>query len=258
MAVYGPKPGKDVQSTRIANRPRLVFDEQHKFRIKNNRSLSHLQETRDFSACNACSIEADRRRQPTFDRPQSSCSRHEVISPPPPPAEQRPSTAAKTKPSRSTLTSTDLERLSRPKSVPPERLSNNCNWSNFIKKRSKYAIKTPYGLCDLTHGNENLENRPPFVNYGGRYSDKQHGQKRTFNSLAVHQLKHHEHEEQRLADVLRERRLRLQAENYFRETEERHAQAQDLHDRAARSSTEYRDNYRPPQNYNAEQIFTRP
>jgi hypothetical protein len=48
------------------------------------------------------------------------------------------------------------------------------------------AIKTPYGLCDLTYGQENAENRPPFVNYGGRYEDKVHGQKRTFNSLAIH------------------------------------------------------------------------
>ena len=48
------------------------------------------------------------------------------------------------------------------------------------------AIKTPYAQCDLFHGQENSENRPPFVNYGGRYSDKQTGEKRTFNSLAIH------------------------------------------------------------------------
>ena len=66
-------------------------------------------------------------------------------------------------------------------------------------------------------------------------------------------MKHHEVEGQRLADILRERRLRLQAENYFCEIEERNAQAQDLRDRAARASTEYRDNYQPPpQNYYAE------
>jgi hypothetical protein len=48
------------------------------------------------------------------------------------------------------------------------------------------AIKTPYAMCDLTYGQENSEHRPPFVNYGGRYDDKQYGEKRTFNSLAIH------------------------------------------------------------------------
>lgn len=62
-------------------------------------------------------------------------------------------------------------------------------------------------------------------------------------------MKHHEAEGQRLTDLLRERRLRLQAENYFRQVEERNARAQDRHDRAARSLTEYRDSYRPPPNY---------
>ncbi len=56
---------------------------------------------------------------------------------------------------------------------------------------------------------------------------------------------------------MHERRLRLQAENYFREMEERRALAQELRDRAARASTEYRDNYRPPQDYNGEQTFSR-
>lgn len=66
-------------------------------------------------------------------------------------------------------------------------------------------------------------------------------------------MKHHEVDEQRLADLLRERRLRLQAENYFREMEARRARAQDLRDRAARSSTEYRDSYRPPREYNVQE-----
>lgn len=70
-------------------------------------------------------------------------------------------------------------------------------------------------------------------------------------------MKHHEVEEQRVADVLRERRLRLQAENYFREMEVRKLRAQELRDRAARSSTEYRDNYRPPQDYQPEGTFSR-
>lgn len=70
-------------------------------------------------------------------------------------------------------------------------------------------------------------------------------------------MKHHEVEERRLAEVLRERRLRLQAETYFREMEERKLRAQELRDRAARSSTEYRDNYRPPQDYHLEGTFSR-
>jgi len=48
------------------------------------------------------------------------------------------------------------------------------------------AINTPYALCNLTINEEDSENRPAFVNYGGRYNDKQGGEKRTFNSAAVH------------------------------------------------------------------------
>ena len=48
------------------------------------------------------------------------------------------------------------------------------------------AIKTPYFSCGLTRNEQDLEGRPPFVNYGGQYNDKQSGQKRTFNSLAIH------------------------------------------------------------------------
>jgi hypothetical protein len=48
------------------------------------------------------------------------------------------------------------------------------------------AIYTPYALCNLTNNEQDSENRPAFVNYGGRYNDKQYGEKRTFNSLAVH------------------------------------------------------------------------
>ncbi len=39
--------------------------------------------------------------------------------------------------------------------------------------------------------------------------------------------------------------------------EERKARAQEIRDRAARSSTEYRDNYRPPQDYHGEGTFSR-
>ena len=57
--------------------------------------------------------------------------------------------------------------------------------------------------------------------------------------------------------MVRERRLRLQAENFFREMEERKARIQEVKDRAARSSTEYRDNYRPPIDYEASGTFAR-
>lgn len=39
--------------------------------------------------------------------------------------------------------------------------------------------------------------------------------------------------------------------------EERKAREQDLRDRAARASTEYRDNFRSPNSYNGEGTFSR-
>lgn len=70
-------------------------------------------------------------------------------------------------------------------------------------------------------------------------------------------MKHREAEEQRLVDVMKERRLRLQAEAYFREMEERKVRAQELRDRAARASTEYRDSFRPPADFQGSGTFTR-
>ncbi|CAF4957935.1 unnamed protein product [Rotaria sp. Silwood1] len=247
-------PEKKNQSKRPSTRSRLVFEEPYTFRVKSEHSLSHLRESREFLPCVACLKETDR-RQETLDRPHSSYIRQQLTRPRS--AEQRPSTGIKKKRFPLPPTPADLERLSRPKTSPPKQISHNCNWDNFIQKKSKYAIKTPYAQCNVTYDQESAEIRPPFVNYGGRYDDKQHGEKRTFNSLAIHQLKHHEVEEQRLADLLRERRLRLQAKIYFREMEERKARAQELRDRAARASTEYRDNYRPPQDYNGEGTFSR-
>lgn len=55
---------------------------------------------------------------------------------------------------------------------------------------------------------------------------------------------------------MKERRLRLQAETYFREMQERQDRAQELRDRAARASTEYRDNFRPPSDYQHEPTGT--
>ncbi len=121
-----------------STRPRLVYDEPHVFRMKNERSLSHLQESRELLPCVACSKEADR-RQEILTRPNSSYIRQRS-TPPPSSVEQRPSTATKKKSSPSPPTRADLERLSRPKTVPPERILNNCNWNNFIKKKSKYGI----------------------------------------------------------------------------------------------------------------------
>ncbi|CAF1448296.1 unnamed protein product [Rotaria sordida] len=248
-------PEKKDQSKRSSStRSRLVFEEPHIFRVKSERSLPQLQETREFLPCVACLKEANR-RQETFNRPHSSYTHQQLTRPRS--SEPRPSTGIEKKHCPAPPTPANLERLSRPKTFSPEQISNNYNWNNFIQKKSKYAIKTPYAQCNVTYNQENSEIRPPFVNYGGRYDDKQHGEKRTYNSLAVHQLKHHKAEEQRLADLLRERRLRLQAKMYFREMEERKARAQELRDRAARASTEYRDNYRPPYDYNGEGTFSR-
>jgi hypothetical protein len=132
-------PVKKDQTKRPPSRSRLVFDTPHIFRMKSERSLAHLQENRDFIPCIACSKEFER-RQETFTRPHSSYSRQRS-TPPPSSCEQRPSTATKKKSSPLPPTPADLERLSRPKTAQPERLSNNCNWNNFIKKRSKYGMK---------------------------------------------------------------------------------------------------------------------
>ncbi|CAF1576596.1 unnamed protein product, partial [Didymodactylos carnosus] len=137
----------------------------------------------------------------------------------------------------------DLERLSRPKTAPS---TTNCNWNNFIKKKT---ISTPYATCDLSPENEWNETRPPFANYGSGYNDKQTGKKRTFNSLAVHQLKHNELDEIRRMNHLHEIRLRQQAEAYFRELDERRAMEAARNDRNSRNATEYREKYRPPNEY---------
>jgi hypothetical protein len=132
---------KKGQSKDPSTRPRLVFEEPHIFRIKSDHSLAHLQESREFLPCVACSKEANR-RQETSIRPNSSNIRQQSTPPPPSSSsEQRPSTATKKKSSPSPPTRDDLERLSRPKTVQPERISNNCNWNNFIKKKSKYGMK---------------------------------------------------------------------------------------------------------------------
>ena len=155
--------------------PHLIYDDPHIFRVRGQHSVPH-----PFS-CDACWKAAKQQQHPNANiQHPKRCSRL-----PPTPA--------------------DLERLSRPRTAPPQRTANNCNWDNFMKKKSKYgkpkklfiillisfskivsAITTPHGLCDLASDQQNLENRPAFVNYGGRFTDKQFGQKRTFNSLAIH------------------------------------------------------------------------
>jgi len=121
---------------RPSTRPRLVYEVPHIFRIKSERSLSHLQENRDFQSCIACSKEADRRQEPFAVRPHSSYTRQRSTDP----YEQRPSTPTIKK--RSPPTQADLERLSRPKTALPQQSANNCNWSNFINRKSKYGTRT--------------------------------------------------------------------------------------------------------------------
>ena len=126
---------------RPPSRPPLVFEAPHVFRVKSERALSHLQESHDFEPCIACLKEANRRQDP-FSQPNCSHTRtrHRSTPPPPPLAQyeqQRPSTATKKK--RSPPTQADLERLSRPKTAQPQQYSNNCNWNNFINRRSKYG-----------------------------------------------------------------------------------------------------------------------
>ncbi|CAF3294112.1 unnamed protein product, partial [Rotaria sp. Silwood2] len=140
-------PEKKDQTKRPPTRSRLVFEEPHIFRVKSERLLSHLQESREYLPCVACLKESDR-RQETFDRPHSSYIRQQSTRPRS--SEQRPSTGIKKKHSPSPPTPADLERLSRPKAFPPEQISHNCNWNNFIQKKSKYAVKTPYAQCNVT------------------------------------------------------------------------------------------------------------
>jgi hypothetical protein len=125
---------------RPPTRPPLVYEPPHIFRVKSERSLSHLRESRDFEPCIACLKEADR-RQESFIRPNSSYTRHR--STPSALYEQRPSTATTTTKKKKKLppTQADLERLSRPKTALPEQFANNCNWSNFINRRSKYGTR---------------------------------------------------------------------------------------------------------------------
>lgn len=121
---------------RPSTRGRLVFEQPHILRTKSEQSLAHLQETREFLPCVACSKESDRRQEPSA-RPHSSYTRRPL--PASATSEKRPATATTKK--RLPPTQADLERLSRPKTALPEQYSNNCNWSNFINKRSKYGMK---------------------------------------------------------------------------------------------------------------------
>ncbi|CAF5116180.1 unnamed protein product, partial [Rotaria socialis] len=53
-----------------------------------------------------------------------------------------------------------IEHLNRPKTVSSIRTSNNCNWDNFMRKKSKHAVRTPYALCNLTKIQQESESRP--------------------------------------------------------------------------------------------------
>ena len=48
------------------------------------------------------------------------------------------------------------------------------------------AIQTPYALCNLTRYEQDEEKRAPFINYGGSFTNRKIGDKRTFNAQAVH------------------------------------------------------------------------
>ena len=123
---------------RLPTRPRLVYEAPHIFRTKSEHSLSHLKENRDFETCVAC-LKADRRQEPFPARPHSSYTRHQSTPPPPTSYEPRPSTATTKK--RLPPTQADLERLSRPKTALLQQSGNNCNWSNFINRKSKYGTR---------------------------------------------------------------------------------------------------------------------
>jgi hypothetical protein len=134
-------PATSASQRAIANvkqpskRPPLVFDVPHVFRIKSERSLAHLKTSREFLPCAACANTVHERPD-MIDRPHSSHvqqHRSEPLS-----MNQRPSTAIK---QRSCLppTPANIERLSRPKSVPPRNESLSCNWNNFIRNKSKYG-----------------------------------------------------------------------------------------------------------------------
>lgn len=107
----------------------------------------------------------------------------------------------------------------------------------FFQLFLNLAIQTPYASCSLTPYEQELENRPAFVNYGI---------KRTFNSLAVHvclvddtvkqkqkvsmifqQMKHREVNDERARSFIREQRLRQQAQRHFREMQKRNYSSAD-------------------------------
>ncbi|CAF3594086.1 unnamed protein product [Rotaria socialis] len=184
--------------------PKPIYDEPFVFRVRSDRSLSYS------FPCRACLREAKlkQRESSTNVRYQQRCS-------------------------RSPLRPVRIEHLNRPKTVSSIRTSNNCNWDNFMRKKSKHAVRTPYALCNLTKIQQESESRPPFVNYGGRYNDKQSGQKRTYNSFVVHQMKHDEIDDERVRSAIRERRLRREAEMFFR--------AQPFYDQYTQSADEYRN-----------------
>ncbi|CAF0871120.1 unnamed protein product [Adineta ricciae] len=172
----------------------LIYDDPYIFQVRGKRARSA-----HYRPCDACLKEVDRQRALTANiKYEQRCSRL-----PPRPVYPRDS--------------------NRRKTASSDRMADNCTWDNFMKRKSKYAIQTPYASCDLIGNHEYLDNRPSFVNYGGHYKDKQLGHKRTFNSLAVHQLKHDEASDHRLRNLYHERHLRRQAEHYFRQHENREA-----------------------------------
>ena len=92
--------------------PHLIYDDPYIFRVRSQRSQSHS------FPCDVCIRRAKQQQQrpsTTKIQYQQRCSRL-----PPRPI--------------------DLEHINRPKTVPSQRITNNCNWDNFLNNQSKYGM----------------------------------------------------------------------------------------------------------------------
>lgn len=127
---------KGQSNTRPSTGSRIVYEEPHIFHVKSEQSLAHLRESRQYLPCVACTQEKYRRRS-SLRRPHSSNVVRQPVRTNS--FESRLSIDMKKKP-RLPPTQADLERLSRPKSIPPKPISDNWNWNNFIHKNSKYGM----------------------------------------------------------------------------------------------------------------------
>jgi len=89
--------------------PRLIYDEPHIFRVRSERPSSQL------FPCETCLKEARRQQASTANNQyQKRCSRLPPIP-------------------------IDFEQLNHPNTSPSKRTSNNCNWDNFMRNKSRYG-----------------------------------------------------------------------------------------------------------------------